>query len=945
MNRLLNGYPRFLCISFLILFLPSHLLGQGSGTLSGKVVDAITGEELAFATVYLEANNRGTTSTVNGDYRLFNIPFGKQVVVCSYLGYEKIQVEIDIQKGGESTHIFRLQPIGVSTEEVIISAQLKGQRAAINQQLNSNTIVNVISKEKIQELPDQNAAESLGRLPGIAVLRDAGEGTKVVVRGLSPRFNSITVNGVRVPSTDPEDRSVDLTMVSTDALEGIEVFKALTPDKDGDAVGGTINFVVKKAAEGFKGSVRLLSGYNNHEQEYGQWRGNFNLSNRFLNNKLGVILTGNYQRVNRSSDLLEAGYVQDGIDNNNRSILSINNLNLADRQEVRYRYGSSLSLDYQLDKGFLLLSSFLGSTDREEVRRRRRYRVGASYQERDLRDREINTLLQTHSLSGEYNLNFLKLQLSWLASFSRTTRETPYSHFARFRELGAFTGDLVENQGPEFIPAGAKNNLDETYFHDATLNFDDILDENLTAQIDLKVPLEAGRSFSGYLKAGAKIRDKSRTRDLTQIWTAFGGIPAVIRDHPGDFQLDARNRISIYNFIGSFDPGEFLQNRYVFGPTLDLNGLNQFAETYREYYEVDQQTDLRDYDAEESIQAGYVMGEFHFFDKRLMLLSGVRIEETENAYSSIFGTPLTGGFVSGLRDTTGNRSYTEILPMLHLRYKFAPWFDIRLAATKSLSRPNFFNLVPWQRINHFEGIVEEGAPELRHTQVWNFDAFFSFYNKFGLFTIGGFYKELTDIDYVRTSRITNQGPTQGYDYVRPVNAVADANAYGLEFDLQTNFKFLPKPFNGILLSANYSFVKAETFYPFFQVGPERSPEPPFRPVVIDTLRAGRVPGQAEHIFNVSLGYEYKGFSGRLSVVYQSESLGTVGRREEQDGFTDSFQRWDLSIQQKLGKTGLALIANMNNISNTPQRTFVAIGFPTREEYFGWTGDLGVKYSF
>ena len=937
-------YPRQFLVGVVLFLFPLISWGQKTGTLNGKVIDEVTGEALAFATVFVEGSNLGVTSNANGEYRLFNVPTGEQTIVCSYLGYEKAQVELTIGEG-ENSHSFRLSPVGVSAEEVIISAQLKGQRAAINQQLNSNTIVNVISKEKIQELPDQNAAESLGRLPGIAVLRDAGEGTKVVVRGLSPRFNSITVNGVRVPSTDPEDRSVDLTMVSTDALEGIEVFKALTPDKDGDAVGGTINFVVKKAAEGFQGSVRLLSGYNNHEEEFGQWRGNFNLSNRFFNNKLGVILTGNYQRVNRSSDLLEAGYVQDGINNNGQSILTINNLNLADRQEVRYRYGGSLSLDYQLDRGFLLLSSFLGSTDREEVRRRRRYRVGASYQERDLRDREINTLLHSHSLSGEYTFNFLNLQLSWLTSYSQTTRETPYSHFARFRELGAFTGDLIEDQGPEFIPAGAKNDLDETHFHDATLNFDDIVDENMTAQIDLKVPFDLGKPFNGYFKAGAKIRDKSRVRDLTQIWTAFGGIPAIIRDHGSEFQLDARNRISIYNFLGSFDPGSFLQGRYEFGPTLDLDLLNQFPETYRDYYTVDQETDLRDYGADETVQSGYVMGEFHFLDKRLMLLSGVRVEQTENAYSSVFGTPLTGGFVSGLRDTTGTNTYTEILPMIHLRYKFTPWFDVRLATTKSLSRPNYFNLVPWQRINHFEGIVEEGAPDLRHTQVWNYDVFLSFYSKYTLFTLGGFYKEITDIDYVRTSRISEQGPTLGYDYVRPVNAIADANAYGIEIDLQTNFKFLPKPFNGILLSANYSLVKAETFYPFFQVGPERSPEPPFRPVVTDTLRAGRVPGQAEHIFNVSLGYEHKGFSGRLSVVYQSESLGTVGRRAEQDGFTDSFQRWDLSIQQKIGKTGLAVMANLNNISNTPQRTFVAIGFPTREEFFGWTGDLGVKYNF
>ena len=122
----------------------------------------------------------------------------------------------------------------------------------------SNTIVNVISKEKLQELPDQNAAESVGRLAGVSVYRDAGEGQRVTIRGISPRLNSITVNGERLPSTQEQDRSVDLSMISPEMLEGIELFKALRPDMDGDAVGGTVNFTIRKADAGLRTMARLL---------------------------------------------------------------------------------------------------------------------------------------------------------------------------------------------------------------------------------------------------------------------------------------------------------------------------------------------------------------------------------------------------------------------------------------------------------------------------------------------------------------------------------------------------------------------------------------------------------------------------------------------------------------------------------------------------------------
>ena len=154
---------------------------------------------------------------------------------------------------------------------MVVRGQATGQRAAINQQVNSNTIVNVISKEKLQELPDQNAAEAVGRLAGVSVYRDAGEGQQVSIRGISPRFNAITVNGERLPSTEQETRAVDLSMISADALAGIELFKAIRPDMDADAIGGTVNFAVKRADPGPTGNIRILGGYNDLKQEAGQF--------------------------------------------------------------------------------------------------------------------------------------------------------------------------------------------------------------------------------------------------------------------------------------------------------------------------------------------------------------------------------------------------------------------------------------------------------------------------------------------------------------------------------------------------------------------------------------------------------------------------------------------------------------------------------------------------
>jgi len=98
--------------------------------------------------------------------------------------------------------------------EIVVTAQVAGQLAAINEQFSDRVVKNVVSRDRIQELPDNNAAESIGRLPGVAIQRSGGEANKVAIRGLSPKFNTVTVNGVRLPTTDPNDRSVDLSLVS-----------------------------------------------------------------------------------------------------------------------------------------------------------------------------------------------------------------------------------------------------------------------------------------------------------------------------------------------------------------------------------------------------------------------------------------------------------------------------------------------------------------------------------------------------------------------------------------------------------------------------------------------------------------------------------------------------------------------------------------------------------
>jgi len=927
---------------------------QSRGGVKGNLKDAQSGEALAFANVALVGTTTGTVTDNDGNYQLLNVKPGTYTLVFSYLGYKEIEQTIEIRAGETKEVNGVLEVESIMGEEAVVTAMMRGQTAAMNQQIKSNTIVNVVSREKISELPDANAAEAIARLPGISIQRDAGEGSKVVVRGLAPKFNSITINGERIPSTDPLDRSVDLSMISPDMLEGMEVFKALRPDMDGDAIGGSVNFIAKNADPGFHGSALLQTGYNAHEKDFGQYKTAGSLGNRFFNDRFGALVTGSLQRANRGSDLLDVGYVYKGIAND-EAVIGVNNMNMADRQETRYRGGASATLDYKLDKGKILFTSSFNQTNRDELRRRKRYRIGSWRTEYDMRDREIKTSLFSNNLSGTHFIR--SLEIFWRGSYSQSIRNTPFQQVARFRELAAFYPDLEEDKGPDYIPAGAKNDLEATFFKENSFATSQSKDRNLTGQLDLKLPFGIGNNINGFVKAGGKIRRKDRDTDVDRYWTSHFGLNEFAIAEPDLYELTPEGKLGIADFL---DPGTdlnpWLGGRYDFGPTMDQEEILDFGQKYRDYvfpngdslYVRDNRALLQIYSAEEEIFAGYLMTEINI-GKWLMIMPGVRYEYTTNNYASTFGNPFDGEEgesenIGGLTDTTGGQNYAEFLPMIHLRVKPLDWFDIRLAYTKTLSRPDYFNLVPVREIVRMDQTIDQGNPALKHVEAYNYDLFLSFYHKVGMFTAGFFYKEIDNIDYIRTNRIQEEGEYYGYSLTEPVNAEGTSIVKGFELELQTNFRYLPRPFDGIVLYVNFSRMFSETEFPFFEIG-ERSPLPPFTPTIIDTVRTGRMPGQVDYVGNFSIGYEKGGFSGRISLVIQGPSLQFVGTRPELDGFADAYARWDMVVRQKIGEH-FSVYANVNNLTNYSEGAFLgSANYPTREEYFGWSADLGVRYVF
>jgi len=312
------------------------------------------------------------------------------------------------------------------------------------------------------------------------------------------------------------------------------------------------------------------------------------------------------------------------------------------------------------------------------------------------------------------------------------------------------------------------------------------------------------------------------------------------------------------------------------------------------------------------------------------------------------------------KDTTSTTNYDEWFPHLHIKFKPVDWFDIRVAALKTIARPNYYWLLPWTRIGSESARIDRGNPDLKPGISWNYELSSSFYSShIGLFTVGGFYKDMKDIFFMRTSYIHDPeeieflqipGGQAGYQMRSYFNA-EDAKVYGFEIDLQSQLSlvsYIPSFLKGIVLNLNYSRIWSEAHYP--HASKTDSTDYTTWPTTTvttyhETTREAPLVGQADQIFNMSLGYDVGGFSARLSLLYQGGSLSRIGTIVEEDDWDDDFWRWDASLKYKLDN-GISFFFNLAHITGQPDRTFFGVSDrQTERSYYGMTGDIGIQFQY
>ncbi len=181
----------------LLLSYPTHAVSQSSqfGSLTG-VVSGSDGTPLPAVNVLVVGTSIGASADINGNYFIRDISSGIHKISFSYVGYDTKTLEVRIKPGVIKKLNVTLQATGVKGKEVVVTAQRAGQEAAINEQINAVNIKNVVAADRLQQNPDLNATEAIGRLPGISLIRSGGVGVGIVICGMDPSYSIVTLDGM-----------------------------------------------------------------------------------------------------------------------------------------------------------------------------------------------------------------------------------------------------------------------------------------------------------------------------------------------------------------------------------------------------------------------------------------------------------------------------------------------------------------------------------------------------------------------------------------------------------------------------------------------------------------------------------------------------------------------------------------------------------------------------
>ncbi len=692
-------------LSLLILSMPSstHAVAMtaaesattdslANGSIGGTITDT-AGAVLKGAQIVLEPTGTSAVSKDHGDFSISGVKPGSYTVTVTYIGFKTFTSTV-VVVSGQSTLVNAALAIGANSQQVVINANLEGDAAAINEQRTSANILDVATDTQIQSLPNANIADALGRLPGVTLQRNEGEGQYVQIRGTEPRLSNTTIDGVVVPGPDPQVRQVDLDTIPADLVGSVAINKTLSADQDGDAIGGSVDLRIKQAT----GDQPTLSfeGIGGNTPIAGQRQMfliNSSAGMRFGKNssfgkRFGAMAGYSYDLNDRAIDDVEPTP-----DLNPDGSTTFDGENIQEYLYNRTRYGFAGALDYKLDANSDLYAHGLFSNFRD-YGQKYAYKLNGANAKFSTSVRRPNLQVAEIALGGNQIISrsYLKYQVAMAHS--------------RF-------GGAAGNPGADFSPVSGSN-----------------LDNLSTCSYSAAATISKYRpQFTGCTTPGASIYDPTQyalqdinttTGQATQLNLQASGAMGInyhLGEHTSIFEFGAQFRNEhkgqnaysptydngatplMSQFLSSFTNPKFYGGSYHLGPVTSFDTIIAYLNANPGALPLDeaathQGSDAANYNLQERVSAGYIMNTLEL-GSRIHLQTGLRFEGTQTSTTGYLVTTNADGSYGGTTPQQGGTSYVNPLPSVQLRYTLDNNSDIRAVYGRGISRPDPYQLVPY----------------------------------------------------------------------------------------------------------------------------------------------------------------------------------------------------------------------------------------------------------
>jgi TonB-dependent receptor len=886
-----------------------------SGVVTGRVTDDATGLALGGVRIAVDGTAIETYSASNGSYVLANVPAGAQGLTLNYVGYPTTRAAVTVAADGTTRFDIAYGAAEVVMDRFVIEGSAVGAARAINQQRAAATLTNIVASDEIGRFPDQNAAESLSRLPGVSVYRDQGEGRFVNVRGINYTLGNVTLDGSGLASPESGNRAIALDVVPSDSLGALEVSKVPTPDMTPEGLGGNVNLRSKSPFDGDAFSAKL-SGQAIYSALNGDngYKFNGEVSTITADGKVGLLVGFSQQERDFGSYNVETDRwtrldPPDG-DTAFSPFYSPVELQFRDYFVQRERTGLNATIEFRPSDVTRLwvrgtYNDFRDTEDRQNffvpvsddnvnnpvlkddnttgvVSAARRF-------SRRARDREKLQDLIAFTAGGETQIGRLTLDGQVAYSRGEEKKDETQVRFRRAQRDVSFRY-TVENYNVSVAqlntPAGgAFENPGAYVFQRFDVESDFGRETELNAMINARYELATANP--AYLKFGGGVRQKEKQRDEEIYEFANNGSGLAFADYavaPSGYRFGPRiQRIDTPAIVGFFEgnPGLFEED---------------FADEFGNDYVVD-----------EDVLSLYGMAGMTF--GRLNVITGVRLERTEVSTSGF----ITDEDLAPIGTGSASSSYTDVLPGLHFRFDADERTVWRASFSQSIVRPAFGQLAFGRSINTEDFEIDERNPGLKALNSNNFDVSAEYYlPSLGLFSAAVFYKDITDFTF-DTQVGTRVIGTDTYDVFSTVNG-NDGRIYGLELSHQQQLQFLPAPFDNLSVLTNLTFSDSEADYG-------------------QGIKADFI-GQSKMLGNVALTYEDRRLLVRLAVNFRDERL-----REDEDVSLDNTLIWiddtvqlDLTVAYKFNRNW-ELFGEFVNITNEPFRVFTRGGPENQPKLF------------